>query len=286
MAAFGPHGWMPRPFFDKPAGKELPAPGEPTGDSPAGMELALDETSDGKTVSAVVGQKVVIRVPSDGPGPRPPPQWTAKLEGESLKQDGEIRLSAKTTVAGPGGLASIQQGGPMAAEARFIAAKAGQTKITLESRPRQPAGAAPTKTYTFTVEVKAGAATAPATAPATRASVDDDSLASFTLVYQCEKCGHEFPKKVGDLEKELGPVRDPSDEAKILKIDCPKCAAKTSCWQERQCPNCKKWYVPASTKAHYEAVRTGRGEPAGIRDVCSHCKTDIQKWYIDHMPKD
>jgi hypothetical protein len=122
---------------------------------------------------------------------------------------------------------------------------------------------------------------------------DTGPIGPITLMYKCDPngtpkgCGHEFPKKVSDLMKELPPARDPSDEAMTLKINCPKCGAKSSCWQERQCPNpaCKKWYIPNSTRAHYEALRSGRGDPMNVRDYCPWCKIDIQKWYIDHAPK-
>ena len=95
-------------------------------------------------------------------------------------------------------------------------------------------------------------------------------------------CGYEFTVKV----KDLAVAHNSGDELTLMKIHCTKCGAKRTCWQERQCPNCKKWFVPLSTRMHYEALRTGRGDPTGIRDVCPWCNTDLQKWYIDHQPKD
>jgi hypothetical protein len=112
-----------------------------------------------------------------------------------------------------------------------------------------------------------------------------------TPMYWCDPngtpkgCGNVFSKNMTDLLKEVGPVRDPFDEIKTLKIDCPKCHAKNSCWQEAQCPNCKKWYVTNMTRAKYAAIRSRREAPMNIPDICSWCKTDVNKWNIEHRPQ-
>ncbi|HUT59766.1 MAG TPA: protease inhibitor I42 family protein [Phycisphaerae bacterium] len=121
-------------------------------------DLVIEEAFDGKTVTAVVGQKIIIRIASRGAGPTPPPKWTAKLKGDSLTQEGEIRLRARR-IAGPtgSGIVGIQQGGPMTLEATFRAAKPGKTTVTLEARPWRQADAAAEKTFTVTVDVQAKA---------------------------------------------------------------------------------------------------------------------------------
>jgi len=133
--------------------KSAPDPSGQAAVSADAKELIIMEESDGKTVSAIVGQKIIIRIPSVGAGPKPPPQWTAKLKGKSLKQQGEILLRAKT-IPGLNGIVGMQQGGPMTTEAVFTAIAAGKTTITLEARPRGQPKADPSKTFTVTVDVK------------------------------------------------------------------------------------------------------------------------------------
>ena len=146
------------PATSRPTSASASRPASQPASQPAEkIDLLVTDADEGKTVSATVGQKVVIRIPSEGPGPRPPPQWTAKFDGNSLRLEGEILLRAKT-VAGPGGLVGVQQGGPMVAEAVFLATKACKTTITLEARPFGKPDAAPKKTFAVTVEVKAGEA--------------------------------------------------------------------------------------------------------------------------------
>jgi hypothetical protein len=101
------------------------------------------------------------------------------------------------------------------------------------------------------------------------------------FMYKCEKCGDERKVPV----KELPRPQHLADEADLMKLDCTKCGAKKSCWQERECPNCHAYFVPQSQIAHWEAVRVGRGDPGGVRDVCPKCGTDINKWYMEHKPK-
>ena len=163
-----PSGWIPEPREkSRREGRALSDPGGHGVAVATPQDLVVGETSDGKTVVAAVGQKIVIRVPSEGPGPKPPPQWTAKLEGESLRQEGEIRLRGRGPIAVPGrpGPVAVQQGGPMVAEGVFTTVKPGKTKITLEARPFRQPDAAPTKTFTFTVDVQAATTTAPAAKP-------------------------------------------------------------------------------------------------------------------------
>jgi hypothetical protein len=140
-----------------------PAGGSPAASSPATSQPAskpalafkkeevITEESEGKTIAVPVGQKIVIRIPSAGPGPKPPPKWTTRLDGNTLTQVGVVALQPRTT-AGPGGSTAVQQGGPMVAEAIFVASGAGKTTVTLEARPQNQPDAAPTKTFKVTVE--------------------------------------------------------------------------------------------------------------------------------------
>lgn len=101
------------------------------------------------------------------------------------------------------------------------------------------------------------------------------------LHYQCEKCKHEFEKKPGDL-----PVaRHPGEEIDNMKLDCPSCGAKKSCWREIQCPKCQRWYVSQNERNTYELGRRGRGSPDPVPDICPYpdCKTNYQEWYRTHQ---
>lgn len=157
----GPHEWMPRLAARTRMGKQLPDPGRPGVPAFEGKKLLIEQASDGKTVSAVVGQRIVIRLPSEGPGPKPPPRWTALLRGEALWQEGEPRLRSRTVV-GPPGIVGIQQGGPMHVEVAFVAVRPGKAVVTLLCRPWRQPDAVPSRTFTVTVDVKAGGAGAAA----------------------------------------------------------------------------------------------------------------------------
>jgi len=104
------------------------------------------------------------------------------------------------------------------------------------------------------------------------------------LTFKCEKCNKEFPKKTSDLVamQSADPI---GDERNLIKIDCPLCGAKKSSWQERECPSCHKLFIPQSEEARYRALTRGmRGAP-DVPDVCTFCKTDLNKWYREHAPK-
>jgi len=102
--------------------------------------------------------------------------------------------------------------------------------------------------------------------------------------YKCDKCGNEFDKKPEDFPLE----RTPSDGAKKLLVDCPKCKAVASAWRMTQCPNpqCHKFYVSDLTTARYTAFMRGVGEPAGIQEKCPYCGTVVSEWYRQHPPKE
>jgi hypothetical protein len=100
--------------------------------------------------------------------------------------------------------------------------------------------------------------------------------------YKCEKCGNEFTI---DVDK-LPVVHNMGDERSVMKQDCPKCKAQKSCWREMECPNCHKYFVGESEKAHYDSLARGRGGDMGhAKDICPFCKTDVNEWYRAH-PQD
>lgn len=140
--AYGPSGWMPVRIDPKPQGKALEPP------SAGVADLCLGEADSGKTVEALPGQKIVIRLPGN---PTTGYSWFAgKTEGEAVKLVGEI---AYRQDAAPEGMVGV--GGQFAAT--FEAAKAGQAKISLEYTRPWEKDTPPIKTFAVTVNVKAGA---------------------------------------------------------------------------------------------------------------------------------
>ena len=99
--------------------------------------------------------------------------------------------------------------------------------------------------------------------------------------YKCEKCGHEFVMPVEKLPR----PQHLADERDLMKLDCPSCKTPKSCWQERECPNCRKYFIPASEVAHWEDLGHGRGDRGNVPDICDKCGTDVNKWYREHPPK-
>ena len=101
--------------------------------------------------------------------------------------------------------------------------------------------------------------------------------------YKCgdPNCGNEFIVQAKDLPK----AQHYADEKDVMKLKCPKCGAEHVAWQERECPNCHKFFIGDSTIALYNSLSAGRpGEPTNVRDICPHCQTDVNQWWIDHNP--
>ena len=117
--------------------------------------VTVTEEDANRTIARSVGQKIEIRLASP-PSPKPA-QWGVTLTGESVKQEGELRLRAQT-IEGPGGIRGMVQGGRLTAVARFVATKAGKTTVKLEAHPRGNPGAKAVKTFTVTVDVRQGGA--------------------------------------------------------------------------------------------------------------------------------
>ena len=93
--------------------------------------------------------------------------------------------------------------------------------------------------------------------------------------YLCTKCGAESVVKIKDLPPEAR-MTVPSPMGGLPPIDCPKCGAKASAYQERQCinPQCRKWFVPTFQLP-------GRpGVPPGI--ICPHCKVNQTEYAAAH----
>jgi hypothetical protein len=150
-------------------GKSMTGSASRPATQPAAGEMTITETDAGKTLAVAAGVSIVVRLPSEGPGPKPPLRWTAARDGNSIEQVGEIRLRARTRPAG-GGLVAVQQGGPMDMEAVFRAVRPGKTTLKLECRPSGQGGGTPTKTFTVTLDVQVGQT---ASAPAKRPSEDE-----------------------------------------------------------------------------------------------------------------
>jgi DNA-directed RNA polymerase subunit RPC12/RpoP len=98
--------------------------------------------------------------------------------------------------------------------------------------------------------------------------------------YKCNKCGHEFARRPEEFPSE----RSPSDGAKKLLVDCPKCQAVASAWRLTPCPSpqCGKSYASDLTKARYASLLRGIGEPAGVQEKCPHCGTVVAEWNRQH----
>jgi hypothetical protein len=114
---------------------------------------------------------------------------------------------------------------------------------------------------------------------AATSAIAESGPAEPLLTYKCEKCDHEFTKRISDM-----PVVEntKADWLAAMKPDCPKCRAKNCCWREMECPNCHKMFVAASEMAMYETLRTGREPLNRDHDICPHCATDVLNWWKAH----
>ncbi len=153
---WGFHGWAPPeiPIANR-AGKELPSPEKSVPDYLALLEL--DESHDDKTVSAFVGQEIVICLKGN---PTTGYSWGAgKIEGDALGQVGEVKyVSDQPSRRVPGRVGRIIAqkvgvGGKYIFT--FGARKTGTSKLTLEYKRGWEKDNPPAETFTLTVDVKA-----------------------------------------------------------------------------------------------------------------------------------
>lgn len=111
--------------------------------------IRLGETDDGKTVSARVGQQIVVSLAGN---PTTGYSWAlAALEGDAVRQVGKIAYRQRPT-----GRPMVGVGGTFTAT--FQAAKVGKATIRLAYRRPWEKGKAPVKTFALTVEVAEGGA--------------------------------------------------------------------------------------------------------------------------------
>ena len=92
------------------------------------------------------------------------------------------------------------------------------------------------------------------------------------VYFRCVKCNNEHAIDRKDLTKEQ--MFQEGEPSGILD-DCPKCGAKDESRQKVKCPECEKYYLPK-----WRVDPRGEGP-----NVCEHCKTDVDKWYIEDAKK-
>ena len=84
-------------------------------------------------------------------------------------------------------------------------------------------------------------------------------------------------------QDELGPMMGPGPGTMgfDMFIESPYTKKKTAVAM-RECPNCKKYYVPGHIKAMYnEEALTKKQRQA----VCPHCGTNLRKWFKNKQKK-
>ncbi|MCK4626716.1 MAG: protease inhibitor I42 family protein, partial [Phycisphaerae bacterium] len=135
--------------------------------------LELDDSANGKTVSAIVGQQIIIRLKG---APVPGHMWNpAKLAGDAIEQVGQMKFvpdarprpvfvpdpghqqpvpapNARPKPM-PGGLVAHTVGGPGKYVFTFRAVKAGKAEVTIKGRVHR--ARRPVRTFALTVNVKA-----------------------------------------------------------------------------------------------------------------------------------
>ena len=135
---WGLHRWMPQPRGHKAMGKLLPAPV-----SLAVAPLKLDDGHHGRTVPAIVGQTIIIRLKgnaSTGHTWRP-----AKLTGRSVRLIGGPTYEQGAAAVGAGGVFLFT----------YEAIRTGKAKIHLEYRRPSEKNKPPAKIFTVNVDVQA-----------------------------------------------------------------------------------------------------------------------------------
>lgn len=109
------------------------------------QDIVLDKKANGTTVTAAVGQRIVIRLAGNITTSY---SWAVKkLEGEALKQDGKVEYVPKKAPR-----PKVGAGGTFVAT--FKAVKLGKAALTLAYRRPWEKKKPPAKTFTLAVEVK------------------------------------------------------------------------------------------------------------------------------------
>jgi len=97
----------------------------------------------------------------------------------------------------------------------------------------------------------------------------------------CMKCNAESVTTRADLRKKV----DKNRPARPVFADCSECSAPDSCVVMTKCPKCGKYFLSERDKAVYQAAQKGEGiDKTAHPSVCTHCKTDTDKYY--HEPHD
>jgi hypothetical protein len=93
--------------------------------------------------------------------------------------------------------------------------------------------------------------------------------------FQCIKCKHEFTMAPNTIpQAALAKADDPSN----VKLDCPACKAKGTCYIEVLCPKCGTWYAPPSKIAFDQGKM-------GVPDVCPKCGTNRIDYLREQLKK-
>ncbi len=148
-------GWEPIECVNAPpAGRLLPSPAKSV---PSYLRtLELDEPFNGKTVSATVGQNIIIRLKGNVTTGY---SWVVgEIEGDALGQVGKVKYVSDQPPMPAGGrgrrLMRHRVGGGGKYVFTFTAKKPGTAKLTLEYKRGWEKNKPPAKTLTLTVNVK------------------------------------------------------------------------------------------------------------------------------------
>jgi inhibitor of cysteine peptidase len=121
------------------------APAATTATQPAGDAITIDEASDGKTIAASVGQRIVIRLKGN---PTTGYSWIiTKFEGDALGKQPQVQYvpdEVKDRRVGVGGTFVVQ----------MQAAKAGSVSIAMQYARPWEKNTPPIQTFSVTIEVK------------------------------------------------------------------------------------------------------------------------------------
>ncbi len=148
-------GWVPIDSVHALAGRMLPSPEKST---PAYLRaLELDESANGKTVSATVGQNIIIRLKGNATTGY---SWVVgKNEGDVLGQVGKVKYVSDQPPMPVGGrgrkIMRHRVGGGGKYVFTFTAKKAGKAKLSLEYKRGWEKNKPPAKTFTLNVTIKA-----------------------------------------------------------------------------------------------------------------------------------
>jgi predicted secreted protein len=202
----GVGGWMPQPSAveGEASGVKLPAPSL--------VDVRLAAADDGKARAALVGQLIAIDLEGN---PTTGYQWVlADIDGEAVRQLGGVKFVAPREA--PAERAQVGAGGMF--QATFEAVKVGKAAIRMAYLRPWEKDKAPAKTFSVTIEVRAGgpvegaAAAVKATAVIVRVRAVDGQP-RYTVL----------GKETGSLDELLAALKTARlGGAKELLIDAPK----------------------------------------------------------------